>query len=102
MNVLSFYTFRLNISSFKKKCPNATEVERFKWAVGNGTINWHAVPMNFQVENVGSELFKFGLKLSQDLDKRFGLHRVGRVMSQRDVPGPILLFSIVSYRPFFS
>ncbi|CAD5114874.1 DgyrCDS3907 [Dimorphilus gyrociliatus] len=77
----------LVLSGIQLKCPNATEIERFKWAVGNGTINWHAVPMNFQVENVGPELFKFGLKLSQDLDKRFGIRRKGRVMSQRDVPG---------------
>jgi len=67
-------------------CPTPDEIKAFEKAVQTGTITWHAMPMNFQIEFMNAEVFSFALKLTHDLDDRFNLPRKA-TMSQRDVPG---------------
>ncbi len=70
------------------QCPNEVELSNFTAAVKRGDITWHAGPMNMQSENMISDtMYQLGLRLSSDLDKRFGIKRQFRTLSQRDVPG---------------
>ncbi len=58
---------------------------RMEEAIGNGDIAWHALPFTLFSENMDAPLFRFGLSLSQTLDKRFGKHTIAGKMT--DVPG---------------
>ena len=69
------------------QCSNSTELAAFKRTVASGNITWHAGPMNMQAEVMDTWLYEFGLNISKDLDKKFGLSRTFRTLSQRDVPG---------------
>ena len=76
------------LGGIKLLCPNHTEVSHFTKAITDGYITWHAGPMNLEPEFAPSTLaFEYGLDIGLDLDKRFGISRPTRVLSQRDVPG---------------
>ncbi|XP_041366373.1 uncharacterized protein LOC121381225 [Gigantopelta aegis] len=78
----------LNLSGIVLQCPNKTSVDIFKKAVDLGIITWHAGPMNMMFETLMDvSMVEFGLQMSEDLDKMFGITRQHRVLSQRDVPG---------------
>ncbi|KAJ8311290.1 hypothetical protein KUTeg_011157 [Tegillarca granosa] len=68
-------------------CPKPEAIKAFTDAVNKGYITWHAGPMNMQFEMFEPSLANFSLQISADLDKRFGIKRKFRVVSQRDVPG---------------
>jgi len=51
----------------------------------NGDIAWHALPFTTHTELMDADLFRFGLSLSQELDKRFGKTTIAAKMT--DVPG---------------
>ena len=53
----------------------------------HGDITWHAGPMNMQMENMDPQLLRFGLRMSDDLDRKFNITRKFKTLSQRDVPG---------------
>jgi hypothetical protein len=54
-------------------------------AIVRGDITWHALPFTVHSENMDPSLFRFGLSLSQDLDRRFGRKTIAAKMT--DVPG---------------
>ncbi|KAF0110052.1 MAG: glycoside hydrolase family protein [Chloroflexi bacterium] len=54
-------------------------------AIELGEIAWHALPFTTHTELMDPELYRFGLSLSQSLDKRFGKKTVAAKLT--DVPG---------------
>lgn len=54
-------------------------------AVRDGILNWHALPFTTHTELMSTELFEYGLSLSEKLDARFGRTTTGAKMT--DVPG---------------
>ncbi|GCE14889.1 DUF5054 domain-containing protein [Tengunoibacter tsumagoiensis] len=64
---------------------NAQERANLERAILDGDIVWHALPFTTHSELLDPELFRFGLKLSQRLDQRFGKHTIAAKMT--DVPG---------------
>lgn len=54
-------------------------------AILAGDITWHALPFTTHTELMDAELFRFGLSLSQELDRRFGKHTIAAKLT--DVPG---------------
>lgn len=54
-------------------------------AIRDGLICWHALPCTTHTEYMNQELFRYGLEISQELDRRFGRHTIAAKMS--DVPG---------------
>jgi hypothetical protein len=70
-------------------CPTSNEIQRFKSAVANGDIYWHAAPMNNQFENMSPTLVEAGLKLTRRFDAQFygpdAKHNQTITMSDRDV-----------------
>ncbi|CAH1791040.1 unnamed protein product [Owenia fusiformis] len=77
----------LVLSGVKLKCPNATQIKNMTEAIHAGDITWHAGAMNMQSEMMAEFLLEFSLFIGMDLDKKFGIKRDLRVLSQRDVPG---------------
>jgi len=61
------------------------ERKRIEDAILRGDIKWHALPFTTYTELMDPELFRFGLSLSQKLDKRYGMQTVAGKMT--DVPG---------------
>lgn len=59
--------------------------KRMEDAIENGDIAWHALPFTTFTESMDASMFRFGLTLSQDLDRRFGRHTIAGKMT--DVPG---------------
>ncbi|HEX4213367.1 MAG TPA: DUF5054 domain-containing protein [Candidatus Dormibacteraeota bacterium] len=57
-------------------------------AIEAGDIAWHALPFTLHSELLDPSLFRFGLTLSDRLDRRFGRRTVAAKMS--DVPGHTL------------
>ncbi|XP_053402120.1 uncharacterized protein LOC123550399 isoform X2 [Mercenaria mercenaria] len=74
-------------SGIKLQCPDAQNRSNFIDAINLGLITWHAGPMNMEFEMMDESMNEFGIQLSLDLDKRFGINRKYRTVSQRDVPG---------------
>ncbi|XP_060574860.1 uncharacterized protein LOC132732460, partial [Ruditapes philippinarum] len=74
-------------SGIKLQCPDAESKADFINAIELGFITWHAGPMNMEFEMMDESMNEFGIQLSLDLDKRFGIDRKYRTVSQRDVPG---------------
>lgn len=68
----------------------ASNLERadMEAAILLGEISWHALPFTTHTELMDPELFRFGLSLSQSLDKRFGKKTIAAKMT--DVPGHTL------------
>lgn len=58
---------------------------RFERAVANDLVAWHALPFTTHTELMDESLFRYGLSLSQKLDRRFGKHTIAGKMT--DVPG---------------
>ena len=54
-------------------------------AILDGEIVWHALPFTTHTELMDADLFRFGLSLSQELDRRFGRRTIAAKMT--DVPG---------------
>jgi len=54
-------------------------------AILAGDITWHALPLTTHTELMDVELFRTGLSLSQELDRRFGKHTIAAKFT--DVPG---------------
>lgn len=54
-------------------------------AILEGDITWHAMPFTVHSENMDPALFRFGLSLSSELDRRFGKKTIAAKMT--DVPG---------------
>ena len=50
-----------------------------------GDIAWHALPFTTHTELLDADLFRFGLTLAQELDRRFGRRTIACKMT--DVPG---------------
>jgi len=61
------------------------ERRRMETAIMNGDIAWHALPFTTHSELMDPDLFRFGLSLSQELDRRFGRRTIAAKMT--DVPG---------------
>ncbi len=59
--------------------------KRMEDAIALGDIVWHGLPFTTHTELMNPSLFRFGLSLSQSLDKRFGRHTIAAKMT--DVPG---------------
>jgi hypothetical protein len=68
------------------RCPTPEARAAFEAAIRRGDIQWHAFPFNTQAELMDASLARFALRLSHDLDDRYGVVRK-LVWSQRDVPG---------------
>jgi hypothetical protein len=64
-----------------------TPVERkqMEEAILAGEIAWHALPFTTHTELMDADLFRFGLSLSAELDRRFGKTTIAAKMT--DVPG---------------
>lgn len=54
-------------------------------AIAAGDIVWHGLPFTTHSELMDAGLFRFGLSLSQELDRRFGRRTIAAKMT--DVPG---------------
>ena len=54
-------------------------------AIEDGIIAWHGLPDTTHTELMNTELFTYGVSLSEQLDKRFGKKTTGAKMT--DVPG---------------
>ncbi len=50
-----------------------------------GDLRWHALPFTTHCELMDPELFRFGLGLSRQLDRRFGVRTIAAKMT--DIPG---------------
>jgi len=61
------------------------EKQAIEQAIAAGDIAWHALPFTTHTELMDANLFRFGLGLSQDLDRRFNRHTHAAKMT--DVPG---------------
>lgn len=61
------------------------ERERMIAAIGRGDIVWHGLPFTTHSEVMDPSLFRFGLSLAADLDRRFGRRTIAAKMT--DVPG---------------
>lgn len=58
---------------------------RLEEAIIAGDIAWHGLPFSTHSELMDPSLFRFGLSISQDLDRRFGKATIAAKMT--DVPG---------------
>jgi hypothetical protein len=54
-------------------------------AILAGEITWYGLPFTTHSELIDTDLFRFGLSLSEELDNRFGKHTIAAKMT--DVPG---------------
>lgn len=61
------------------------ERERMEQAIARGDIAWHALPFTTHTELMDVGLLRFGLSLSQELDRRYGRTTIAAKMT--DVPG---------------
>lgn len=61
------------------------ERQRMEEAIAAGDITWHALPFTTHSESMDASLFRFGLSLSRELDRRYGKHTIAAKMT--DVPG---------------
>lgn len=64
---------------------NAAERKLMEEGILHGDIAWHALPFTTHTELMDADLFRFGLTLSQEMDRRFGKTTIAAKMT--DVPG---------------
>ncbi len=64
---------------------NAVERKQLEDAIVAGDIVWHGLPFTTHSELMDVSLFRYGLSISQSLDRRFGRHTIAGKMT--DVPG---------------
>ena len=62
-----------------------TEGDAVRKCIENGDICWHGLPFTTHTELMSTELFEYGLSISQKLDKTFGKKTIAAKMT--DVPG---------------
>ncbi|MBT6145718.1 MAG: glycoside hydrolase, partial [Gemmatimonadetes bacterium] len=67
------------------RCAPPEQVRRMEAAIEDGDILWHALPFTTHTELMSPELFRHGLSISSELDRRFGKTTTAAKMS--DVPG---------------
>ena len=67
------------------KTTDKEQKKKIEEAIRKGYIAWHGLPFTTHTELMDSELFEFGLSLSEKLDKRFGKKTISAKMT--DVPG---------------
>lgn len=92
MSLAYFGNEQCSFHFFHSQCPSPQQLDMFRSAVANGSIAWHAGPMNMQTDNMGLFLFDYSLSISKDLDKEFNITRTHATYSQRDVPGVFFLY----------
>ncbi|MDB5059650.1 MAG: hypothetical protein JWO59_3122, partial [Chloroflexi bacterium] len=63
----------------------AEERRQMESGIAAGDIAWHGLPCTFHSELADPSLFRFGLGISQNLDRQFGKHTIAAKMT--DVPG---------------
>lgn len=63
----------------------ADKTKRLCEAIEAGDITWHGLPFTTHTELMSESLFRYGLSLSKELDKRFGKKTIAAKMT--DVPG---------------
>lgn len=61
------------------------QCRRMEDAIAAGDIHWHALPFTTHTELMSRELFRYGLSISSELDRRFGRTTIAAKMT--DVPG---------------
>lgn len=54
-------------------------------AIASGDLVWHGLPFTFHSELLDTSLFRYGLSLSEELDRRYGKRTIAAKMT--DVPG---------------
>lgn len=64
---------------------SAPQIEAMEAAIRDGLVHWHAVPFTTHTEAMDVDLLRYGLRLSQELDRRFGRQTIAAKMT--DVPG---------------
>ncbi|MEP6987699.1 MAG: DUF5054 domain-containing protein, partial [Chloroflexota bacterium] len=64
---------------------SAQKRKEMEKAIEAGDIRWHGLPFTTHTELMSQSLFKHGLSLSHQLDKRFGMKTISGKMT--DVPG---------------
>lgn len=64
---------------------NSAQRKEMENAILAGDISWHALPFTTHTELMDVELFRFGLSISQELDRRFGKCTIAAKFT--DVPG---------------
>ncbi|MEK8130544.1 DUF5054 domain-containing protein [Paenibacillus filicis] len=62
--------------------------QRMELAIAKGHIAWHGLPFTTHTELMDTELLKFGLSISQELDEQYGKKTIAAKMT--DVPGHTL------------
>lgn len=62
-----------------------TEGDAVRKCIENGDICWHGLPFTTHTELMSTELFEYGLSISQKLDSTFGKKTIAAKMT--DVPG---------------
>ncbi|MFW5803330.1 MAG: DUF5054 domain-containing protein, partial [Verrucomicrobiota bacterium] len=72
------------IHEFLERAESA-ERKEMEEAIMAGDIAWHALPFTTHSELMTADLFRFGLGVSQKLDRRFGRQTIAAKMT--DVPG---------------
>ncbi|MCL6458273.1 MAG: DUF5054 domain-containing protein [Gorillibacterium sp.] len=60
-------------------------VKRMERAIEHGHIAWHGLPFTTHTELLDSGLFRYGLSISQELDRQYGKQTIAAKMT--DVPG---------------
>lgn len=70
------------IRRFLEESPERARLEE---AIRRGEVRWHALPCTTHTELMNGALFEYGLGISRELDRRFGLHTVAAKLT--DVPG---------------
>ncbi|SIQ09107.1 protein of unknown function [Alkalispirochaeta americana] len=67
------------------ECCRGRRLKMLERAIEEGDIAWHGLPFTTHCELMEASLFRFGLSLSEKLDRRFGKTTVSAKMT--DVPG---------------
>lgn len=69
----------------QKYLESGRDPQELEDAVKNGDIRWHALPFTTHTEVMNPELFRYGLSISQGLDRKFGMKTIAAKLT--DVPG---------------
>lgn len=64
---------------------NSTQRAEIGAAIDEGLVTWHALPFTTHTELMDARLFRYGLSISQQLDRQFGKNTIAGKMT--DVPG---------------
>jgi hypothetical protein len=64
---------------------SSSQRKRLETAIEAGDITWHGLPFTMHSEFMDASLFRYGLSLSEALDRRFGRQTIAAKMT--DVPG---------------